>query len=99
VPHRPRASRPRKSSPTAGGWRLAELGAQVATAEQQAGQAERQAQARVAAAKLTESAVHAAAYLVCRKVSTAAVEGWQAIADKLGIADEALARGLARALE
>jgi hypothetical protein len=81
-------------------WRrLAELRAQVAAAEQQAGQAERQAQVRVAAAKLTERAVHAAAYLVRRKVTTAAVESWQAVAAKLGLADEALASSLAHALE
>ncbi len=62
-------------------------------------EAEREAQERVDAAKLTERAVRAAAYLVRRKVSTAAVEGWHAVAAKLGIADEALAASLARALE
>ena len=81
-------------------WRrLAELRAQVAVAQQQAAQAEREAQERVAAAKLTERAVRAAAYLARRKVSTAAVEGRQAVAAKLGLADEALATSLARALE
>jgi len=81
-------------------WRsLGELRSQVAAARRQAEEAEAQAKERVADARLTERAVRAARWLLERKVSTAAVEAWQAVAAKLGLADADLAVGLARALE
>jgi len=81
-------------------WRsLGELRSQVAAARRQAEEAEAQAKTRVAEARLTERAVRAARWLLRRKVSTAAVEAWQAVAAKLGLADADLAVGLARALE
>jgi predicted nucleic acid-binding Zn-ribbon protein len=81
-------------------WRtLAELRSQVAAARRQAEEAEAQAKARMVEARLTERAVRAARWLLRRKVPTAVVEAWQAVAAKLGLADADLATGLARALE
>lgn len=81
-------------------WRrLGELRAQVAAAEQRAEQAEAHAKARAAEAKLNEGAVRAGRWLAQRRIAGSTVEAWQAVAAKLGLADEALATGLGHALE
>lgn len=79
--------------------RLAELRAQVTAAEQRAVEAEKQAKARIAEARLTQDAVKAGRWLAQRKISGTTVETWRAIAGKLGVSAEDLAAGLARALE
>ena len=81
-------------------WRqLAELRAQVVAAEEKARETEAACRRKEQQAKLRSVAVDWAVWLVRRKITAEAVGTWQAIAAKLGLADEALATGLARALE
>ena len=84
----------------AGNWRtLAELHAQVAEAEKAAKEANRQARRTQAEAKLSDRAVKASRWLVRNKVTVPTVEAWRAAAEKAGLTAEAVATGLAHALE
>ncbi len=81
-------------------WRhLAELRTQVAAAEDRAQQAEAACRRREREAKVRTVAVDWALWLVRQKISAETVGAWQAAADRLGLGAEALATGLARALE
>ncbi len=81
-------------------WRrLAELRAQVAAAEKGAQQAEAACRRREREAKVRSVAVDWAVWLVRRKVTPETVGAWQSVAAKLGLTDDGLATGLARALE
>jgi hypothetical protein len=85
---------------TAADWRrLAELRAQVAAAEEKARATEAACRRKEQQANVRSVAVDWAVWLVSRKITAEAVGAWQAIAAKLGIADEDLAAGLAGALE
>jgi hypothetical protein len=83
----------------ADGRRLAELRAQVAAAEDQARGTEAACRRKEQEAKVRSVAVDWAVWLMRQRITAETVGAWQAIAAKLGLADEALAAGLARALE
>ena len=84
----------------AGNWRtLAELRGRIAGAEKAAQDAEQQARRQQAEAKLSDRAVSAGRWLIQNKVTVPTVEAWQAAATKAGLTAEAVATGLARALE
>ena len=78
---------------------LAELRAQVADAEKAGKEADRQARRQQAEAKLSDRAVNAGRWLIQNKVTVPTVEAWRAAAEKAGLTAEAVATGLAHALE
>jgi len=81
-------------------WRrLGDLRAQVAAAEERARETEAACRGKERDAKLRAVAVDWAVWLVRQRITAETMGAWQAIAAKLGLADEGLAIGLARALD